>query len=124
MKVYIVTSGEYSDYHIDEVFSIKKQAEIYCTCHDLDYANVEEYEILENPYAEDVTVRYAFRYTSYNEWGELSAFDPRVRYVLSSEKPKHNKYGITVILDENNPDKAFKIACDEWAKIKAQRAGL
>lgn len=30
MKVYIVTTGEYSDYHIDEVFTDLEQAQLYC----------------------------------------------------------------------------------------------
>lgn len=31
--VYIVTSGNYSDYTIDAVFKDKAKAEFYCKCH-------------------------------------------------------------------------------------------
>lgn len=31
--IYIVTSGEYSDYSIDAVFQDKNKAEAYCKCH-------------------------------------------------------------------------------------------
>lgn len=32
-KAYIVTSGEYSDYHIDAVFLNEEKAKAYCDCH-------------------------------------------------------------------------------------------
>lgn len=42
MKVYIVTEGSYSDYHIEEVFTNKEQAELYCAIHE--DCRIEEYE--------------------------------------------------------------------------------
>ena len=33
MKVYIVTEGEYSDYHIVGVFATREAAEKYCAVH-------------------------------------------------------------------------------------------
>lgn len=46
MKVYIVTSGEYSDYGIRKVFTDKEKAELYCAMHDGGYDPyyVEEWE--------------------------------------------------------------------------------
>lgn len=47
MKIYIVTSGSYSAYHIDEVFTNLEQAQLYCAARNTaefgDY-NVEEYD--------------------------------------------------------------------------------
>ena len=46
MKVYIVTSGSYSDYHIDEVFTDREQAYLYCAARNTaesGYYEVEEY---------------------------------------------------------------------------------
>ena len=42
MKVYIVTDGDYSDYHIEAVFTNKEKAETYAAlrCYDC----VEEYD--------------------------------------------------------------------------------
>lgn len=48
MKVYIVTSGFYSDYHIDAVFLDKAQAEYYCALHNLEDAHIEEYDTDEH----------------------------------------------------------------------------
>lgn len=48
-KVYIVTEGEYSDYHIEEVFSTRKKAEEfiekYKEVEEYWYGEIEEYEI-------------------------------------------------------------------------------
>lgn len=51
MTIYVVTSGRYSDYHIDAVFTDRKQAELYCAAtdsrrgdYDNDSCNIEEYE--------------------------------------------------------------------------------
>lgn len=45
MKVYIVTSGEYSDYHIECVFSTIEKAKKYIDTHSNDTVNIEEYEL-------------------------------------------------------------------------------
>ena len=47
MKVYIVTSGDYDDYRIDEVFSTKEKAEEYIEYFG-DDCHIEEYN-LDNP---------------------------------------------------------------------------
>lgn len=43
-KVYIVTSGEYSDYHIEAAFSTKKQANDYLDQHDDDF-RIETFDL-------------------------------------------------------------------------------
>lgn len=50
-KVYIVTAGIYSDYHIEQVFSTKEQAQIYLDhIGNADSANIEEYNVdVETP---------------------------------------------------------------------------
>ena len=47
MKVYIVTSGDYDDYSIDEVFSTKEKAEEYIEYFGDGY-HIEEYD-MDNP---------------------------------------------------------------------------
>lgn len=44
MKVYIVTSGCYYDYHIDAVFEDIKKAEIYCAMNPEEDQEIEEWE--------------------------------------------------------------------------------
>lgn len=45
MKIYIVTSGSYSDYHIDEVFTDPEQAYLYCAARNT--ASCGDYEVEE-----------------------------------------------------------------------------
>ena len=45
-KIYIVTSGEYSDYTIERVFSTKEKANEFIQQHGTDY-RIEEYVVDE-----------------------------------------------------------------------------
>lgn len=44
-SVFIVTDGDYSDYHIEAVFDNVKDAENYCYVHKLSARNIEEYSL-------------------------------------------------------------------------------
>lgn len=45
MKIYVVTSGEYSDYHIDAVFLDKQKALQYCAANGIcEDVSIEEWE--------------------------------------------------------------------------------
>ena len=48
MKVYIVTEGQYSDYHIEKVFLDKNEAYKYMAIEGSYSCQVEEYEITDN----------------------------------------------------------------------------
>ena len=51
MKVYVVTTGEYSDYGIDAVFAEEKKAMLYCAVRNIkspDSFRIEEYETLDD----------------------------------------------------------------------------
>lgn len=52
MKVYIVTSGIYSDYTIERVFSNRPAAEEYKKWHNL-HNDIEEYEIYNEPFTKE-----------------------------------------------------------------------
>ena len=66
-KIYIVTYGEYSDYHICCVFSSLDKAEKYCarqnakSPYDDDYF-VEEYNVDNIKVAEDIKLYYEYRF--------------------------------------------------------------
>ena len=44
--IYIVTSGDYSDYGIDAIFQSKDKANAYCSCHP--DAKIEEWKFFDN----------------------------------------------------------------------------
>ena len=47
MIVYVVTTGSYSDYHIEAVFHDKEQAELFCATHGIHGDDIEEYDTEE-----------------------------------------------------------------------------
>ena len=48
MKVYIVTSGTYSDYHIDAVFDNEETAQNWCVLHLPDDGKIEVFDTQEH----------------------------------------------------------------------------
>jgi ketol-acid reductoisomerase len=81
MKIYIVTSGSYSDYHIDEVFTNLEQAQLYCaTRNTAKYADydIEEYDTdtckLESQKPVKIIWKGNFVRNLDNKWSELCKF--------------------------------------------------
>lgn len=139
-KVYIVTSGDYSDYHIDAVFSTKQGAEKYCalknTCDRYsDFYNIEEYDI-DDMNASNTKVVYAFliepsnpptvEATYYISEDRANAFKEKALRWQKSGDILQDYYSIDryVFLAEENPDKAIKIVLDRVAKAKAEKEGV
>jgi hypothetical protein len=134
-KVYIVTSGTYSDYAIEEVFDNREDAERYICLHDNDSyldMRVEEYDIYKNAELKNVKVHYGI-YFIMRENG-INFFD-----IVYDNKPietninrfKHNyskSYDGTLPLSNRNifkdKDVVKKIVYDAVAKFKAEEAGI
>jgi hypothetical protein len=134
-KVYIVTSGTYSDYAIEEVFDNREDAEKYICLHDNDSyldMRVEEYDIYKNAELKNVKVHYGI-YFIMRENG-INFFD-----IVYDNKPietninrsKHNyskSYDGTLPLSNRNifkdKDVVKKIVYDAVAKFKAEEAGI
>lgn len=123
MKVYIVTVGTYSDYHIERVFSTKKKAQEY-----LDYlgntndANMEEYVLDEE------TPRGVFEYhVSIDEKdgrakAELMDFDYSLGYYRKDAFQYKNILGRKYYwfnIEAKNAPHAIKIASERLMQIKA-----
>ena len=141
-SVFVVTAGEYSDYHIEAVFANRSDAEVYCAMGHGEY--VEEYELRTDNAVHPVPrVMYRFHVTRPN-WGNCGISDPL--YILESNVDENKaeiedlkKYYYDrqwnvidcdshidryVYLYENDPDKALKIVRDRIAKAKAEREGI
>ena len=109
-KVYIVTSGTYSDYAIEEVFDNREDAEKYICLHDNDSyldMRVEEYDIYKNAELKNVKVHYGI-YFIMRENG-INFFD-----IVYDNKP----------IETNIKDVVKKIVYDAVAKFKAEEAGI
>ena len=139
-KVYIVTSGEYSDYHIDAVFTEREKAEQYCAVNNKcgeysDFHNIEEYDV-DKANDSKTEVVYAFHVDPtrkptveeiyYLENGKIDAFKKKVKGWSRSGDILKDYYSLDrfVFLRENNPEKAKKIVVDRVAKAKAEKEGI
>ena len=136
MKVYLITSGEYSDYHVDAVSLDEKEAERICAtfnngrCSDM-YCNIEEYdtEDIKVITQDEVKTRFCMcvEYKSgetrcFNEMGLVSE---NVNEISVKRYDGSDKIEITATLPKGTTeDKAKKIMFDRIARFKAERASI
>lgn len=107
MKIFIVTDGTYSDYHIVAVFSTKEKAEAYCALHGYDF--VEEYEIDAVKVNGDVKVFHNYVFTRFLGALELIEVKLTTKNRAKIKKDSRN-FEIEIPLKEENKSQAYKIA--------------
>lgn len=133
-KVYIVVSGEYSDYGINTVFSDLKSAEMYCALHNEDtYDNyrIEEYPVNKDAYQGKIEYGYVYELHNpiyYYDTEDLAEtimtkqnFQKRIEEYLgySWARPTGREKVPITWMSERNPEKALKIIQDIIAFNKA-----
>lgn len=118
-KIYIVTSGEYSDYCIRAVFSTKEKADEYIQQHGTD-SSIEVFDIDEEVKKETKIWRVVMRFDNFKVsectvWG--SYIKDAFEYLLD-----WNGIGyINLYLEADCMDRAIKIASERIAQIKANK---
>ena len=130
MKVYIVTEGCYSDYHIEAVFLDKQKAESYIV--GWDGYHIEEFETADDTVKDIGDVLYKYVFEKYrSRRGEFSLRDKMIIWKddymkdVAKNLEKGTYYaGMCVYLDEDNEEKACKIVNDRWAKKLAEERGV
>lgn len=135
-KVYIVTQGEYSDYHIVTVFMDRHDAEVFCAMHNRGkYVDWDSYEILEQEvgkveYEPDRKIGYGFTMTAHGKLYLSYNFMPKVGKgnvvpnVVKVEKEIFGSYYYDVGVMATSREQAEKIAYDLIAKYKAEKEEL
>lgn len=133
-KVYIVVSGEYSDYGINAVFDNLKSAEMYCALHNdgpYDDYRIETYSVNRDAYQGTIEHGYAYEPFDLNScpntyWLEETImtkqnFQKRVKEYLgySWARPTGREKVPITWMSEKNPEKALKIIQDIIAYNKA-----
>lgn len=126
MKVYIVTSGEYSSYSIEAVFTNKKQAQLYAAAHSDDYmyCSIETWDSDETKIDTSVQVKNRWR-ASINKTGEVKTCD--VIYETIKEKEDEiidygSRVQVLVTLDKGiKKEQAVKIILDRVAARKYRK---
>lgn len=129
MKIYVVTSGIYSSYHIEAIFSTRKEAELYVAAHeatsDDDYYSmdsyIEEYEMDNNKVITNKHVYYHYRYIP--QTNEIMAVIPT--FNCKESYVKINNYGHSKIEFFNywsiNGKLSKRVLIDEYNKWKAEQ---
>lgn len=129
MTIYVVTSGEYSGYGIDAIYTDRKQAELYCAVHE--WCRIEEYEAdqqrLEGEVYYGILARDFYQYSLRCEFFySLKPIKPTVRInPKNTYLSAHDEYIIPVNKSyENRYEAMKKVARDYIAKMKAEEKGL
>jgi hypothetical protein len=122
-KIYIVTSGEYSDYGIEAVFTTKEKANDYVEQHGT-YYNIEEYDL-----DEEVEKKTQLWYIEFGvEGGKLSEAHPTICNrnekvdtcsIFDSFGYRKKESYIFFYIDADSMDRAVKIARERFAAVKA-----
>lgn len=142
MKVYVVTSGEYSEYHVDGVFLSEDKAIAFCANHNhaclgdscMDPFNIEEYETMEDNIestSEDIVYRYFVWGMHYCD-APVIMYDRDIEHDMKTNKWRDKYYDRTgfpkiqqyVYLNRPDRETAIKIVQDRYAKWKAEKEGL
>lgn len=133
-KIYVVTSGSYSDYCIDEIFEDKRKAEIYCATRNTQYDlgifiehRIEEYEIADEniEYEADIKTAYRFEiFESDKKSHRKSGILKRVNEIDAAEVIRERYSGellAIITLPTDSWSKAFKIAQDMFARCRYEK---
>lgn len=123
-KIYIVTSGEYSDYSIDAVFTTKEKAVDYVEQHGTDY-NIEEYNLDEEVEKKTQLWCIVFRVEDVKlcEACPSSCCDGNkvldTCSVFESFGYRGAESYIRFYVDADSMDRAVKVASERFAAVKA-----
>ena len=138
-KVYVVTSGCYSDYQIEAIFSSKEKAELYVATHfdynrdSYDDAFIEEYDVsdsLINGVAYFGLSFYVNREKLSRPYGfsPVASISPIVEKIEDDFHYKRSYIKVTIpsnkYYTDNDADIRFKIASDWCSKYRSQKLGL
>lgn len=97
-KIYVVTQGSYSDYHIEKIFLNKEKADLYCSCHN--GCSIEEWncsdDMLINP-VNELMIRVCFRFPKFPDGTnniQGIEFNPN-NIIYSIDKKNEHEFGNT-----------------------------
>lgn len=129
MKVYVVTDGEYSSYHIEDIFLDKDLAETYCALH-CPNGQIETYNTSDDNIKGKLNIYYGVHFTTFSD----ERFTvPILLDIYRSTKPIYERvvkdkqrYDIDIPISKKdfNFKSAEKIARDFLVKYKAEKLNL
>lgn len=132
-KVYVVTAGEYSDYHIETICINREDAERYVCLHqgaDLEEMRIEEYPICNGKELAHVKINRGVRFSMRDSIGvtsrEIIYSSRLVRTNIKSysnfdEKIYHGTVSLPDRFSIDNHEAIKKLIYDAVAKFKAEK---
>ena len=126
MKIYVITKGAYSDYHICGVATDPDIAnELAKKCTDsYDTAYVEVYDTEDNAETLRFNGRYFCQYHKEDNRIEIQRASSFDYFEASHLVPKETRYGYYVTVNADDDEMALKKASDIFAKYRAEKMGL
>lgn len=127
MKVYVITKGEYSDYHICAVVDNKAKAELLKEALTDKWGGpyIEEYD------TEDINIDGYLKYDEYIVDQDVTTGEMDVRklkkspdYIRGAQVIDEESNKLTTVVYADDAKKAIKIASDRFAKYRAEKCGL
>ena len=132
--VYLLTSGEYSDYRVLAAFSTREAAEAAQGIYDaerrnLDESRVEEYQLLDEPTRTEVHTHTLIWARDYPRRDSPAWGSPEVEWGVHGEEVEDLRGRgsgpvIGVKARALTAERAAKIAHDRAAELKARAAGI
>ena len=122
MKVYVLTRGEYSDYHIIGVYSTSEKAQEMCDAMrtSWDEPQIEEYELDErNPSMGYVYIGYAPKHNKVHQYG--FSFVPGPDMISPYIEPPELLCYLPYSTRLSDPSVLLKAAQDHYIKWKAEQ---
>ena len=121
-KIYIVTSGEYSEYEINAVFTTKEKAVDYVEQHGT-YYDIEEYELDKEVEKKSQlwSIVFCIEDGKFDEANPISYNkNKEVDTCYIEERFGNGKmYYIIFLVDADSMNRAVKIAMERFAAVKA-----
>lgn len=125
MKVYIITKGEYSDYHICAVATDKEKAEALREKFSDHYDNAEIEEYDTDDYGEILRYKSLYFCAYYNNSDDIVVERNQCwDYPFNDYKVRETKYGLMVYVNADDYEMALKKASDKFAQYRAEVLGL
>ena len=135
MKVYVITSGEYSSYEIQAVALDEKEARVKCAALNGDenrrysQCRIEEYDTEDFKLPTDKTINLKFHIDVRVKSGEIIEFKGFVPTTEEVNMECYDYYGqavecIAVLPADTTNEQAKKIMLDRIAEFKAKKAGI
>ena len=126
MKIFIVTEGSYSYYHICAVFTDRRQAELYCAAHNygIDIPEIEEWDTDEVK-LEECEIREKWRgvFDWYGNIISCYSNGPTIEAFMQCKfQPYRAQFHVTACLPKDfSREQAEKSMCDFFAKWKYEQ---